>query len=78
MTTKGFLFFNKIVNDFVKITLHFINISRDIPFTFALQLKDIKLKPGDLARGQKYPLLERCDPRQKPSPIQALTPQPGK
>lgn len=42
IAADGFLSFNKIINDFVKIPLHFININRDISFAFALQLEDIK------------------------------------
>lgn len=71
IAADSFLSFNKIINDFLKIPLHFININRDFPFAFALQLEDIKLKAGDLAEGQRVPLLERCDlgksdPQSKP------------
>lgn len=55
-------FFFLTINHFVKIPLSFINISNDIPFAFALQVEDIKLKAGDMAQGQRNPLPERVGP----------------
>lgn len=48
ITADGFLSFDEIGNDFVKKPLCFININKDIPFAFALQLEEIQLKAGDL------------------------------